>query len=76
MPAHMSILGRLMGTAENTARSAARGGRMNRGMAPRGGMSTGRGYGRTTSGRVGRGRATPAASGGLGGLLGGLLRRR
>jgi hypothetical protein len=75
MPAHMSILGRLMGTAENTARSAARGGRMNRGMAPRGGMSTGRGYGRTTSGRVGRGRATPAA-GGLGGMLSGLLRRR
>ena len=73
----MSILGRLMGTAENTARSAARGGRAGRGM-PRstGRMSTGRGYGRATSGRAGRGRpATPAASG-LGGLLGGLLRRR
>ncbi|WNV76204.1 hypothetical protein [Geodermatophilus sp. DSM 44513] len=71
----MSILGRLMGTAENTARTAARGGR-GRGMAPRGGMSTGRGYGRATSGRMGRGRpATPAASG-LGGLIGGLLRRR
>jgi hypothetical protein len=72
----MSILGRLMGTAENTARTAARGGRMNRGAAPtRGRMSTGRGYGRATSGRVGRGRATPAA-GGLGGMLSGLLRRR
>ena len=72
----MSILGRLMGTAENTARTAARGGRMNRGAAPtRGRMSTGRGYGRATSGRVGRGRATPA-SGGLGGMLSGLLRRR
>ena len=66
-----------MGTAENTARTAARGGRMNRGAAPtRGRVSTGRGYGRATSGRGGRGRpATPAASG-LGGLLGGLLRRR
>jgi hypothetical protein len=39
-------------------------------------MSTGRGYGRATSGRVGRGRPTPGGSGGLGGLLGGLLRRR
>ena len=67
-----------MGTAENTARTAARGGRMGRGAAPsRGRMSTGRGYGRATTGRVGRGRpATPAASGGLGGLIGGLLRRR
>ncbi len=64
-----------MGTAENTARTAARGGRMGRGAAPTRGMSTGRGYGRATSGRVGRGRPTPAA-GGLGGLLGGLLRRR
>lgn len=69
-----------MGTAEGTARSAARGGRMGRGMAPRGRAvsgraGTGRGYGRTTSGRVGRGRPTTAASG-LGGLLGGLLRRR
>jgi hypothetical protein len=73
-----------MGTAENTARTAARGGRMNRGAAPtRGRVSTGRGYGRATSGRGGRatsgrggrGRATPASSG-LGGLLGGLLRRR
>jgi len=73
----MSILGRLMGTAENTARTAARGGRTGRGM-PRstGRMSTGRGYGRATSGRVGRGRPTPGGSGGLGGLLGGLLRRR
>ena len=72
----MSILGRLMGTAENTARTAARSGRTGRGM-PRstGRMSTGRGYGRTTSGRAGRGRATPAA-GGLGGMLSGLLRRR
>ncbi len=67
-----------MGTAESTARSAGRtAGRTGRGM-PRstGRVSTGRGYGRATSGRVGRGRpATPAASG-LGGLLGGLLRRR
>jgi hypothetical protein len=81
-----------MGTAENTARSASRGGhttargtsgvtggrRTGRGMgglgtAGRGG--TGRGYGRGTTGRAGRGRATPASSG-LGGLLGGLLRRR
>jgi hypothetical protein len=75
-PDGMSILGRLMGTAENTARTAARGGRTGRGM-PRstGRMSTGRGYGRATTGRAGRGRATPAASG-LGGLIGGLLRRR
>ena len=66
-----------MGTAENTARTAARSGRTGRGM-PRstGRMSTGRGYGRATSGRVGRGRPTPGGSGGLGGLLGGLLRRR
>jgi hypothetical protein len=69
----MSILGRLMGTAENTARTAARSGRTGRGM-PRstGRTSTGRGYGRATTGRAGRGRATPAASG-LGGLIGGLL---
>ena len=65
-----------MGTAENTARTASRGGRMNRGAAPtRGRVSTGRGHGRATTGRAGRGRPTPA-SGGLGGMLSGLLRRR
>jgi hypothetical protein len=37
---------------------------------------TSRGYGRTTARGMGRGRPTTAASGGLGGLLSGLLRRR
>jgi hypothetical protein len=91
-----------MGTAENTARTASRGGRATargtagvtggrrtgRGMGGlgtagrgtstgrgHGKATTGRGYGKATTGRAGRGRATPASSG-LGGLLGGLLRRR
>ena len=77
-----------MGTAENTARSATRGGRTTgRGMArstgrattgrvSTGRVSTGRGYGRTTARGMGRGRPTTAATGGLGGMLSGLLRRR
>ena len=75
IPTPMSILGRLMGTAGGAARGAARGGR--------GTARTGRGMGRSTAkGAVGgrgtrRGRGAPAASsGGLGGLVGGLLRRR
>ena len=68
----MSILGRLMGTAETATRGAARGGRgaarPGRGM-PR---ATTRGMGRGT----GRGRGTPAASGGIGRLVEGFLRRR
>ncbi|TFV60850.1 UNVERIFIED_ORG: hypothetical protein E4P37_19275 [Bacillus sp. AZ43] len=70
----MSILGRLMGTAETAARGAARGGRGTgrpvRGMSARpvrrGGTMRG----------MGRGRATPATGGGIGRLVGGLLRGR
>jgi hypothetical protein len=70
----MSILGKLMGTAENAARGAGRGGRgtarPTRGMA----RSTGR---RSMPARgMGRGRATPATSGGIGRLVEGFLRRR
>jgi hypothetical protein len=78
----MSILGRLMGTAETAARSTARGGRTSArpGRASaRPGRGVGRGVAQPT-GRRGFGRsraATPApTSGGLGQLVGGLLRRR
>ena len=71
----MSILGKLMGTAENAARGTARGGRgaarPARGMArPARGTRSGMGRG------VGRGRATPASTGGIGRLVEGFLRRR
>jgi hypothetical protein len=67
----MSILGRLMGTAETAARGAARGGRTT--------TRPGRGMARPTTARRGLGRRTtaaPAAAGGLGGMVQGLLRRR
>ncbi|MGY1724563.1 hypothetical protein [Blastococcus sp. SYSU DS0533] len=64
----MSILGKLMGTAQ----SAARGGRGT------GRAAAGRGMGRATTARrgTGRGRATPATTGGVGRLVQGFLRRR
>ena len=67
----MSILGKLMGTAESTARNAARGGRG----AARPGRGMARSTGRTSRG-MGRGRATPPTAGGIGGIVSGLLRRR
>jgi hypothetical protein len=86
----MSILGRLMGTAETAAKGAGRGrrttARPTRGTARTTGLrgrsvnkSTGRTFGGGTGrgfGRAGRGRPAPAASGGLGQLVQGLLRRR
>ena len=72
----MSILGRLMGTAQNASRGAARGGRVSgrpgRGMA----SPTGRGMRGGMGGGMGRGRGVPPAAGGIGSLVQGLLRRR
>ncbi|MDP5184059.1 hypothetical protein QOZ88_15585 [Blastococcus sp. BMG 814] len=66
----MSILGKLMGTAQSATRGAARGGR--------GAARPGRGMGRATSARrgTGRGRAAPTTGGGIGRLVQGFLRRR
>ncbi|MCF6744119.1 hypothetical protein E9529_07500 [Blastococcus sp. KM273128] len=64
----MSILGKLMGTAQ----SATRGGRGT------GRAAAGRGMGRATSARrgTGRGRAAPTSGGGIGRMVQGLLRGR
>jgi hypothetical protein len=71
----MSILGKLMGTAQNTAARGTRAGRTTaRGPAGRS-MGTGR-RAMPRGGRAGRGAPAPAAGGGLGRLLGSLTGRR
>ena len=77
----MSILNRILGTASGAARGAAYGrgtGRPVRGGGvPRGGMGRGIGMARRPAPRRGTyGRTPTTAAGGLGGLIGGLLRRR
>ena len=78
----MSILSKIMGTAQNTAarggRTAAGGRSMSTGRGTGRGMATGRGMSRGMNrGMNTRGRAgTPAASGGLGRLIGSLTGRR
>jgi hypothetical protein len=78
----MSILNKLLGTAQN---AAARGGTYGRGTSrrPVGGTSRGTGFGRGVGmarrpapRRTAYGRQPTTAAGGLGGLIGGLLRRR
>jgi hypothetical protein len=79
----MSILNRLLGTAQTTARSQAYGrttrrpmrtGGLSRGFSAGRGMGMGRG---TAAGRpVRRGRTPSTSASGLAGLVGGLLRRR
>jgi len=76
----MSILNKLLGTAQN---AAARGGTYGRSTSrrPVGGTSRGTGFGRGVGmakrPAPSRGRqTTTTAGGGLGGLIGGLLRRR
>ena len=78
----MSILNRLLGTAQTAARSQASGrtGRPVRGGGLSRGLSAGRGMSRGAAGRPmrrGYGRPAPTTSAsGIAGLVGGLLRRR
>jgi hypothetical protein len=84
----MSILNKLLGTAQSAARGQAygrttgrpvRGSGMGRGAGMGRGTGMGRGIGmarRPAPRRGGSGRTPSTAAGGLGGLLGGLLRRR
>jgi hypothetical protein len=79
----MSILNKIMGTAQSAARSRGTSGRTTRQPARRTGMSRGTGLGRGVGmakrpapRRTGYGRTPTTAGGGLGGLIGGLLRRR
>ena len=76
----MGILNKLLGTAQGAARGGTYGrstGRPARGMSR--GAGTGRGIGmarRPAPRRTAYGRQPAAGAGGLGGLIGGLLRRR